>query len=70
MLQQGFQESPTLSYQTLTQGKSRKTAAVMFLEMLVLTTQSMLEVEQAEPYADITLHRTEALMHEVVQVDA
>ncbi len=65
----GFEEEESLSYQQITSGKTRKSAAIMLLEVLILSSQNMLTVAQQEPYADITIAPTEALLKEVVEVE-
>ncbi|EGD72673.1 hypothetical protein PTSG_04404 [Salpingoeca rosetta] len=49
----------SLSYNKLTRGFNRKEAAHMLHEVLVLTTKGFIEVDQEEPYADITISEAE-----------
>lgn len=46
------------TFEHLLQGASRKAAAGVFHELLVMKTRSMIEVEQAEAYGSITITKT------------
>lgn len=53
--EEGQTKATELSYDKLSAGCSRRTAASVFFEILQLKTWDFIEVEQDEPYADITL---------------
>lgn len=55
MLREGFEEEETLSYNELTRGKSRSTAAACLYELLILKTKDFVQIEQMAPFADITV---------------
>lgn len=61
-LRAGFKDADELSYQGITEGRPRRTAAAVFFELLVLKTKDYVDVEQPEPYADITIRPTELLL--------
>ncbi|EDQ91870.1 uncharacterized protein MONBRDRAFT_35988 [Monosiga brevicollis MX1] len=50
-----FQETDELSYETLTTNHTRRAAAQTLLEVLVLKSKGFIDVEQAEPFGDISL---------------
>ncbi|ESR52303.1 hypothetical protein CICLE_v100309242mg, partial [Citrus x clementina] len=53
--------STDLSLNKILQGKTRKLCARMFFETLVLKSYGLLDVEQEQPYGDITLKLTPKL---------
>ncbi|KAJ0038998.1 hypothetical protein Pint_24077 [Pistacia integerrima] len=53
--------SGQLSLNKILTGKTRKLCARMFFETLVLKTHGLIDVQQEEPYGDITLKLTETL---------
>jgi cohesin complex subunit SCC1 len=58
-----------LQFNEMVQGKSRKTAACIFYELLVLKTTDYIDVQQDQPYADITISKARFDREdEVVQV--
>ena len=63
-LKAGFEEADEITYNGMTAGKNRRTAAACLFELLVLKTKGYIEVVQPEPYADITVTPTDALMAE------
>ena len=56
-LQKGFEDSPTgtLSYNKMTQKKSRRTAAACLFELLVLKTKDYVHIDQDAPFGDVTI---------------
>lgn len=59
-----FEEDPApKQYSVLTAGKSRRSAAACLFELLVLKTKDFIEVEQLEPFADITITATDNLFN-------
>lgn len=56
-LQKGFEDSKTgaLSYNKMTQKKSRRTAAACLFELLVLKTKDYIDIEQDSPFGDLTI---------------
>eukprot|EP01116_Phalansterium_solitarium_P021990 TRINITY_DN7087_c0_g1_i3.p1 TRINITY_DN7087_c0_g1~~TRINITY_DN7087_c0_g1_i3.p1 ORF type:complete len:519 (+),score=257.64 TRINITY_DN7087_c0_g1_i3:169-1725(+) len=52
------QAADTLSYNELVRGKVRKTVVGTFFELLVLKTRDVVQLEQHQPYGDITVSRT------------
>ena len=63
-LKAGFEEADEITYNGMTTGKNRRTAAACLFELLVLKTKGYIEVDQAQPYADIIVTPTDALMAE------
>lgn len=63
-LKAGFEDADEISYAGMTAGKNRRTAAACFFELLVIKTKGFIDVKQPEPYADIIITPTDALMSE------
>jgi len=63
-LRTGFETKESLSYEGMTAGKDRRAAAACLFEILVLKTKDYIEVQQDEPYADITVTPTDLLLAE------
>ena len=59
VLQDQFKEKEEVTFKEISSGISRRTAATCFLEILQLKTWGLIDTIQDEPYADITLRRTE-----------
>lgn len=57
--------TPSTTLQTLIEGKSRSTAAAIFLETLVLKTHDYIDIAQSEPYGDIAITRSSRFDEEV-----
>eukprot|EP01100_Stratorugosa_tubuloviscum_P002797 TRINITY_DN1661_c0_g1_i1.p1 TRINITY_DN1661_c0_g1~~TRINITY_DN1661_c0_g1_i1.p1 ORF type:complete len:657 (+),score=301.52 TRINITY_DN1661_c0_g1_i1:7-1977(+) len=52
------QVGPNLSYNDLIRGKSRRTIAISFFELLVLKSRNYIQTQQVEPYGDIIISKT------------
>jgi cohesin complex subunit SCC1 len=61
-LRAGFEEADEITFSEMAGGKNRRVAAACMFELLVLKTKDYIHVEQAEPYADIVITPTEALL--------
>lgn len=55
MLREGFEAESELSFNDLTRGKTRRTAAACLFELLVLKTKDFVQLQQDAPFADITV---------------
>ena len=56
-----FEGSETLSYRGMTKRATKRKAAAVLFELLVLKTKGFVDVDQKEPYADITVRATPQL---------
>jgi hypothetical protein len=56
-----LEERETVTFEELTAGASKRTAAACFLEILQLKTWDLIEVEQPHPFDDITIGSTDYL---------
>eukprot|EP00742_Colponemidia_sp_Colp-10_P004357 GILJ01004649.1.p1 GENE.GILJ01004649.1~~GILJ01004649.1.p1 ORF type:complete len:570 (-),score=150.44 GILJ01004649.1:162-1871(-) len=63
-------KTKTLSLNSLTAGKDRKTAAGSFFELLVLKTRDFIDVEQREPFGDIKIKKTAKFFQEPPTISA
>jgi cohesin complex subunit SCC1 len=61
-LRAGFEEADELSYDQMTTGKTRRTAAAVLFELLVLKTKDYVDVQQPKPFADIAVTPTQLLL--------
>jgi cohesin complex subunit SCC1 len=61
-LRAGFGEADEIRFSEMAGGKNRRVAAACLFELLVLKTKDFIQVHQPEPYADIVITPTEALM--------
>eukprot|EP01135_Chromosphaera_perkinsii_P011299 Nk52_evm80s2367 gene=Nk52_evmTU80s2367 len=52
-LRTAFETSDTISYNTITEKKDRRTASACLFELLVLKTREYIDVNQSEPFGDI-----------------
>ena len=60
-LRESFEDSETLDYHTMVQGKSRRTAAVCLFELTVLASMNFVQVQQKSPFGPIAVNATELL---------
>jgi len=54
-----LEEKETVTFDELTAGASKRTAAACFLEILQLKTWNFIDVAQPEPFEDITIGSTD-----------
>jgi len=59
LLKEQFKDREKLSVQSMLEGKSKKTAAQYFFEILVLKSRDIIQVEQGEPFSEILLSKSE-----------
>jgi chromatin segregation and condensation protein Rec8/ScpA/Scc1 (kleisin family) len=57
-----FEVAGELSHDQITEGKTRRTAAAVLFELLVLKTNDYIDVEQLEPFDNITVTPTQLLL--------
>eukprot|EP00049_Salpingoeca_infusionum_P022525 m.7342 g.7342 ORF g.7342 m.7342 type:complete len:570 (-) comp5237_c0_seq1:255-1964(-) len=62
MLRVAFQKEDTWSFNQGTETSTRSTAAVALLEVLTMTTEGFVNVDQAEPFDDIVVTPTDRLV--------
>lgn len=55
VLEKEFESKVSVSFQEITSGVSRRTAASCFMEILQLKTRGMIDAKQSKPFQDITL---------------
>jgi len=63
-LRTGFESTEELSFESMTNKKTKRVAAACLFELLVLKTKDYIHIDQAEPYCDITVTPTAQLLIE------
>jgi len=61
-LRAGFESTDSLSFESMTHKKSKRTAAACFFELLVLKTKDYVDIKQRAPYEDITITPMDSLI--------
>ena len=54
-----------MSYQDFVRGKNRRPVVGCFFELLVLKTQGVIDLEQNDPYGEITIKQTDTFLTNV-----
>ena len=64
-----LEENDSVSFEELTAGANKRTAAACFLEILQLKTWDYVDTIQKSPYAPIAIHSTEKLWRQNTSTD-